>query len=420
MKKVILSIATLATVTTLAMGAGDVEHPHERIKEKKSTTQAELKSNIEHMETELANMKAQLVTEKTDKADKGLADRLHFKGDLRLRYESIERDDTPEDENKYRNRYRLRLGLVADITEKLHAEVGMRSGFANPTSGNQTFLDDENLNDYFFQSLRFNVLGLVYETGNSTYKVGRQPYMMYRPIKSQLVWDNDVSLNGANYQYKDEANIITLGANQPTLEEQANNDMDHVNLFIAQYVRKLKLESAKLNLGTGVYYYDGLKGNIPLFKGKRKGNTLDANGLYENDYHVIEGFGELQFAAVFGKPVKVAAGVVYNAAASEKNFGYDVAFQVGKAKKVDEWQVKYSYTDLQEDATYGAYSDSDNFGGGTAAKGHAIRAKYKFGKKTYLAGNFFFNELYESRSKDTSLARKPDYTRVQLDVILKF
>ena len=36
-----------------------------------------------------------------------ILDRINFKGDLRLRYESIERDD---DANKYRNRYRLRLG----------------------------------------------------------------------------------------------------------------------------------------------------------------------------------------------------------------------------------------------------------------------------------------------------------------------
>ncbi len=413
MKKVVLSLVVLAT---LAM-AVDIDHPHDRIEEKKSTTQAELKNNIDHMEAELAKLKAKLAPEKTEKS---IMDKFHFKGDLRVRHEIIERDDyksTEGDQNKYRNRYRLRLGAEADITDNLHFEVGMRSGFANPTSGNQTFRDDEHLKDYFFQSLRFNVLGLSYASGNSTYKVGRQPYMMYRPIKSQLVWDNDVSLNGVNYQYKDDTKIITLGADRPTLEE-ASQANEHVDLFIAQYVQKIKLESAKLNLGTGVYYYDGLKGNNTLF-GSRKGNTTTA-GLYENDYHMVEGFGELQFKDVLGKPVKVAAGVVYNFGADEKNFGYDLAVQVGKAKKVHDWQVKYSYTDLQEDATYGAYSDSDNFGGGTAAKGHAVRAKYKFEKNVYLAGNFFFNKIYESNTKTFSSKTSPDYERVQLDVILKF
>ncbi|HFQ62092.1 MAG TPA: hypothetical protein ENK39_07335, partial [Epsilonproteobacteria bacterium] len=343
--------------------------------------------------------------------DKSISDRIHFKGDLRLRYESIERDDAT---NKYRNRYRLRLGSTIDMTDNLHFEVGMRSGFANPTSGNQTFLDDQPLKDYFFQSLRFNVLGFVYKFDNSTVKVGRQPYMMYRPIKSQLVWDNDVSMNGVNYQYKDDTKIITLGANQPTLEEKSQA-RDTVNLFVAQYIQKTKLEGAKLNLGAGIYYYDGLKGNTTMF-GKNKGNTV-VNGIYTNNYHLVEGFGELQLKDVFGMPLKVAAGVVYNFSADNNNFGYDLAIKLGKAKHVGDWQVKYSYTDIEEDATLGAYSDSDNFGGGTGAKGHAIRAKYKMGKNLYLAGSFFFNTLYASKSKTGVEA---DYKRVQLDCIVKF
>jgi len=382
----------MASVATVSLGDSYVKYPHERIEESK---QAMLKTEI-------------------SVAEKSISDRIHFKGDLRLRYESIERDDA---DNKYRNRYRLRLGLTIDMTDNLHFEVGMRSGFANPTSGNQTFWKDQPLSDYFFQSLRFNVLGLAYKSDNSTLKVGRQPYMMYRPIKSQLIWDNDVSMNGINYQYKDDTKIITVGINQPTLEEAATDDADTVNLFLAQYVHKTKLDFAKLNLGTGIYYYDGLKGNIPLFKGKRKGNTLDENGLYANDYHVVEAFWELQFKDLFGMPFKVAAGIVYNFGADDNNFGYDLAFQLGKAKDIGDWQVKYSYTDLEEDATYGAYSDSDNFGGGTAAKGHAIRAKYKMGKNLYLAGNFFFDTLYASKSKT---GVKANYDRVQLDCIIKF
>ncbi|MDQ7085236.1 MAG: putative porin [Sulfurovum sp.] len=374
MKKIILSLATMATLS-------------------------------------IADTTDTAITEPPLAIENSFLDRFHFKNDLRLRYESIERDDK---DNKYRNRYRLRLGVKVDLIDNLQLEVGMRSGFANPTSGNQTFNDDEPLSDYFLQSLRFNVLGLSYKSGNSTYKVGRQAYMMYRPIKSQLVWDNDVSMNGVNYQYKDDTTIITVGLNQPTLEE-ASVAKEDVNLFIAQYVHKTKLESAKLNLGAGLYYYDGLKGNTTLF-GSTKGNTA-VNGVFTNDYHIVEGFAEVQLKNVFGKPLKIAAGVVYNFGADDDNFGYDVAVKLGKAKNVGDWQVKYSYTDLEKDATLGAYSDSDNFGGGTDASGHAIRAKYKAGTNLYIAGNFFFNTLNASNSK-TGL--ETDYERVQLDVIVKF
>ena len=351
------------------------------------------------------------------KSETSLFDRVHAKGDLRLRYESIERDDKVANDGgeTYRNRYRLRLGLNVDLTDNLTFESGMRSGFANPTSGNQTFKDDEALSDYFWQSLRFNILGVSYKADNATYKIGRQPYLMYRPIKSQLIWDNDISMNGVNYQYKDDTKLVTLGLNQPTLEE-ASVAQDDVNLLIAQYVHKTKVDAGKLNLGAGAYVYDGLKGNSTLF-GKNKGNSVDANKLYENDYHIAEGFAELQLKGPFGKPLKLAAGVAYNVGADDDNFGYDLGAQLGKAKKVGEWQVKYSYTDIEADAVLGAYSDSDNFGGGTAASGHAIRAKYKAGKNLYLAGNFFFNELDDSKS---STDVEADYERVQLDMIYKF
>ena len=382
MKKIALSLATLATLVTVSIAGGGIDP---------------VTPTVETIEIETIN---------------SFLDKIHLKGDLRLRYESIERDDA---DNKYRNRYRLRLGAKVDLIDNLQLEVGMRSGFANPTSGNQTFLDDESLDDYFFQSLRFNILSLAYTFDNSTVKVGRQPYMMYRPIKSQLVWDNDVSMNGVNYQYADDTKIITIGVNQPTLEE-ASVAKDDVNLFLAQYVHKTKLGDAKLNLGAGIYYYDGLKGNTTIF-GKSKGNTV-VNGVYANDYNIVQGFGEVQFKNVWGMPFKVAASVAYNTAADDNNLGYDIAFQLGKAKHIGDWQVKYSYTDIEADEVFAAYSDSDNFGGGTAARGHAIRAKYKMGKNLYLAGNFFFNELYESKSKVDGM--KPNYERVQLDCIIKF
>jgi len=363
-------------------------------------------------------VKAQTVTNTEEK----ILNRFHFKGDLRLRYESKETyyKDGTDTTNKYtyHNRYRLRLVAAVDLPQNLKIDVGMRSGYANPTSGNQTFLDNKALSNYFWESLRFNILDIAYKNGDSTLKVGRHPYMIYRPIKSQLIWDNDLSFNGVSYNYENDSRIINAGINQPTYAEQINA-RNTINLFFAQYVQKIKLENSQLNLGTAIYYYDGVKGNTPIYntnKGTGMGNTL-VNGMFKNDYNILEAFGELKFKNVFGKPLAFAAGLAYNSAASDKNFGYDLAVKIGKAKKVHDWQLKYSYTNLQADAVLGAHSDSDNFGGGTAAKGHAIRAKYKFGKNTYLAATLFYNTLYAGK-KDAK--PEADYERVQLDAIIKF
>jgi len=341
-------------------------------------------------------VKAQTVTNTEEK----ILNRFHFKGDLRLRYESKETyyKDGTDTTNKYtyHNRYRLRLVAAVDLPQNLKIDVGMRSGYANPTSGNQTFLDNKALSNYFWESLRFNILDIAYKNGDSTLKVGRHPYMIYRPIKSQLIWDNDLSFNGVSYNYENDSRIINAGINQPTYAEQINA-RNTINLFFAQYVQKIKLENSQLNLGTAIYYYDGVKGNTPIYntnKGTGMGNTL-VNGMFKNDYNILEAFGELKFKNVFGKPLAFAAGLAYNSAASDKNFGYDLAVKIGKAKKVHD----------------------DNFGGGTAAKGHAIRAKYKFGKNTYLAATLFYNTLYAGK-KDAK--PEADYERVQLDAIIKF
>lgn len=57
----------------------------------------------------------------------------------------------------------------------------------------------------------------------------------------------------------------------------------------------------------------------------------------------------------------------------------------------------------------GAHSDSDNFGGGSAAKGHAIRGKYKFGKRTYLTATLFYDTLFANKADGKP---KADYERV--------
>lgn len=352
-------------------------------------------------------------TEEVYSSKSSFLDGVDFKGDLRLRYESIERDDKA---NTYHERYRLRLFANYNISDNLTLETGMRSGFGNPTSGNQTFLTDKAISDYFAQSMRVHILDVSYKFDNATLKIGRHPYLIYRPIKSQLVWDNDISLNGISYNYEDDAKIINLGVNQPTYAENVPNNVSDINLFFAQYVYKTKLENSKLNLGAAFYYYDGIEGNNPIY-GKGMGNTLDLGGLYANDYHIAEAFAEFKFKDVLGKPFSVAASVAYNTAASDNNFGYDLAFQLGKAEKIGDWQVKYSYTDIQEDAVFGAHCDSDNFGGGSASKGHAIRTKYKFAKNVDLAGSFFFNTLYASKS---ATGVEADYERVQLDCIIKF
>ncbi len=258
--------------------------------------------------------------------------------------------------------------------------------------------------------LKIDILDIKYSFDNSWIRAGKSKHHIYRPVKTQLVWDNDIRLEGINYGYKDDSNMIRVGANRVHREHQYK-DGEHINIFLAQYVNTQKLDEAKLNFGAAYYYYDGVKGNTVQSKNGFKNNS-NAGGIYTEDYGILEAFGEFkQKDLVMGMPFKAALTLACNTLASNDNFGYDISAQLGDTKKVGDFKIGATYRDVQKDAVYGAHNDSDFSGGGTDSKGYYFKGKYKFAKNVDVGAWFNWSKL-----GDTEI----DYHRTQLDVILKF
>ncbi len=336
----------------------------------------------------------------------GFFDRFHTKGDMRLRYETIEKG---ENDNKYRTRYRFRYNLNVDIMDNLLVETAISSGRYNPTSGNVTFKDDDNWADYFVDELKLDIADVKYSFGNSWIRAGKSKHHIYRPIKTQLVWDNDIRLEGVNYGYKDSSSMIRVGANR-VHRELDYKDGDAINIFLAQYVHTQKLAKAKLNLGGAYYYYDGVKGNTVQSKNGFKQNSNDGS-VYTEDYGILELFGELKYKDLMGLPFKTALTLAYNTLADDDNLGYDFSMELGATKKVEDFKVAFTYRDIQKDAVYGAHNDSDFSGGGTDSKGYFMKGKYKFAQNVDLGAWLNWSQLGDAET---------DYHRVQLDAIFKF
>ncbi|MBL4773536.1 MAG: putative porin, partial [Alcanivoracaceae bacterium] len=74
----------------------------------------------------------------------------------------------------------------------------------------------------------------------------------------------------------------------------------------------------------------------------------------------------------------------------------------------------YAYLDIEADAVYGLFNDSDFGGGNTDSKGHLLRAGYGLKKNTSLALTYIDSEVDQSKTTQT------DYDRLQLDFIVKF
>ncbi|MBN2824630.1 MAG: putative porin [Campylobacterales bacterium] len=346
--------------------------------------------------------------------NKSIFERIEAKGDLRLRYELIERDDKAD---KYRERFRFRYFFNFGISDNLTLQSAISSGKGNPTSGNVSFRDDESITDYFFDVLKLDILNLKYQFDNAWVMVGKSKHEIYRPLKTQLIWDNDIRLEGINYGYQDESKSYRLGINKLHRLENKANSTEDIYIYLAQYVQTMQLENYKLNLGGGFYYYDGVKGNTTPYEKGALGNSMDTNGFYLNDYAIVEAFSELKVGTVLGMPFKLAATLAYNTAADDENFAYDISMQLGDTKNIHDWKVGYTYRDIGKDAVFAAHNDSDFIAGGSDGKGHIITAKYKFAKNVDFGGHFQWATLHEEKS---ATGIESDYHRVQLDVVLSF
>ena len=91
-----------------------------------------------------------------------------------------------------------------------------------------------------------------------------------------------------------------------------------------------------------------------------------------------------------------------------------LGFGLGKVKDAGSWSLGYSYLDLEADAVYALFNDSDFAGGETDSKGHILKAGYGLGK------NLSLGMTYISSEQDQSKATQTDYDRLQMDLKIKF
>ena len=344
--------------------------------------------------------------EKTEEPLKILDDKFDFYGDARVRHQEVHRDDK---DNSYQQRYRIRLGIHYDITDDLIFEAQTSSGKGNPTSGNVKFSDGLDMDKF-----KVDVVDLEYKFDKSWIRAGKSKHYFYRPMKTQLIWDNDIRPEGVSYGYKDGSRATVGIWKVHRLELQDDPNSDDIYMFAGQYIYQMKYnEGTTFNIGGGFYYYEGVKGNTAPYAKGPLGNSY-SKGVYENDYSIIELTAEVKFDDIWGKPLKMATIFAYNAAVSDENSGVDFSMQWGSAKKNNlAWQLGYTYRIVQKDAVYGAHNDSDFIAGGTDGRGHIFTGKMKLNPNLYTAFHYQWSEKYIS-------TEPTHYDRLMVDMILKF
>jgi hypothetical protein len=330
-------------------------------------------------------------------------DRIKLKGDLRLRYESIDEEDG---RNLDRMRLRARFGLDAEIQDGLKIVFQLATGGDNPISSNQTL-------DGSFSTKDIGVdLAYVDWRVNDvvTVNAGKMKNPIFRAAKAPLIWDGDLNPEGIAAKFSSEIFFATAAA---FLVDERSDEVDSL-LYAAQAGVKVDLgDFGKLTAGIGYFGYTNTVGQERFYNARPRGNSVDANGNHLYKYKNIEVFGELD-TDVNDWALKLYTQYTQNGEVSVQDTAYSFGAVLGSVKKKGDMEFIWLYQDIEADALISAFSDSDFGGGGTDSKGHIFRAKYGLYEKIALGGTFFLNEV------DRFQGTEHDYNRVQIDLEFKF
>jgi len=175
----------------------------------------------------------------------GWVERTKLKGDLRLRYQNEDRHTSAVNDGKVdrnRSRYRLRLGFVTQVTDKIDVGFGLATGSDDPRSTNQT-MD----NGFDTPDIRLDYAYVSYKPFEGvTLTGGKMSNPLWRP--SDLLWDGDIMPEGGAIHFSkkmENAELFLTGC--AWLLDEWSNDSNDPYMLVVQ-------PGYKLNLGDSAYF----------------------------------------------------------------------------------------------------------------------------------------------------------------------
>jgi len=329
-------------------------------------------------------------------------DRITLKGDFRYRHEYI---DAQGADDRNRQRIRARPELKAQILDTVDVGFGLATGSGDPVSSNQTLGDGSSSKD-----INLDLAYVNWQTPieGTNLIAGKFKNPIHRAGGNGLLWDSDLRPEGSAFTYQ-RGSWFATGVMLWAEEDSGNDDS---LVWSGQAGWKNDFDNVNLLLGLGFTHFDA-KGKPVPFDGDPRGNSVDALNNYLYDYQELELFAEARFS-VADIPTMLFVDLVQNQDADNNDTGFAIGGTMKFQHKDHPWQVGYTYQDLQADAVFALWTDSDFIGGGTDGKGHIFRGSYSVTKAIALGSTLFINE------RGGDVGPWEDYNRLMLDVSFKY
>lgn len=359
------------------------------------------------------------------------ADGLKMGGDLRLRYEGINKaGEATRDRNRFR--FRLRYGIEKQLNEDFALGFRLVTGTTtDPTSTQQSFTGDfTNKNfllDRAYVKYQPNFLkDSIPQLKFSEIGAGKvaNPYLETSGV---ILWDQDVNPEGVYESFETtfyEGRFRPFGIlGQFVVNESAAATDAELFAYQAGYRLELSADPEKPLTWTsalGFYDYSDVtnSSNFTVSGASlaRGNTTLGSTDLAARDFNVLNIYQDLKFN-VASLPLKLFGEYDHNLAdqtfdPDDRNQAYVYGLGLGNAKVKGDWQANWYYAYVEPNAIYAAFSESD-FG-----DGHANQMGNNL--ETYYMLTDFLKLRLKASFTNNVLGTDEETRRFQADLDFKF
>jgi hypothetical protein len=384
-------------------------------------------------------------------------DRINLFGDLRGRFESFnyEQDSYAkasgvELEDRYRARYRARLGLNAKIVSRASVTLGMNTNGADPRSGNQTigsgndFDKDEFRLDLAYATVSPFADGVLpgVDNGYLAFDVGKvkNPFIWKQLGVDNLLFDNDINPEGANLRITGNAGPLALFANGGVYVVDENSSTKDPLLSAGQIGGSIKLADPVSVGARGTFYnFSALDGaffaraacdnggtGCASDPGGTGGNIIDGLARHGGPIQIIETAAFVDLRLVDLLPVLFYGSYAKNLSARNSVlFGTereDEAWTVGVfvGDKVRLVRIGAAYYVVEANAFPSMYLDSDVLDGTPNRSGYMASIERQLFENVDLALRGFLSDRIDGGPAHAVSGRGADRFRGQADLTFKF
>ncbi len=372
---------------------------------------------------------------------------MKFNGDFRGRYEGFYIADpkAATGVDRHRFRYRLRFGFTAMMMDNMEVGFALTSSEpsgafgGDPVSGNTTLGNGADKKFVYIDKAYAKWSPLNSPDATAAFTFGKMENPFVYP--STILFDRDYTPEGLatelSYNVTADQKLRLIGAGY-VLDENGGTSQDPFLL-----AGQLRLESKwtpKISSTVGVGWFSVLSGKPSLttaaVPNQGRGNTRNAAGNLVYTYNPIYADAGATYlldkfpgyAGAF--PITLSADYLYNPAVKELNTGYSIGMILGKSGKKGLWDVTYRWTELQKDAWYEEFVESDfgayykaaptggsaGYQSGTNVRGHWIKASYSPYDSLTLSAACFLTGLVTENPRGS----RSGATRFQVDAVWKF